>query len=269
MTSYAAAIDLGIEGVEATIRAKRGTRFKNLPRLLGSHELSLYWVFRKANISVDSGDCILVIADDPLISTTFMRSLCGLLPADEGIVRGDSRSLMVSPPKNRAINGLSVRQTIFMLGGLYGMSDHEIDERTDEVIAMAQVKNMLNRRIEESPGHVKQQISFSLAMVAPVDILAFNGSPVVGGPKFRPTCVEHLATQKANGKGLLISTPDLGLARALCTKAILLDPEESTAAPLDEALEELKRRARSKKRQRRRLRRNQGPSFEEDDQPGF
>ncbi len=270
MTSYADADNLGVQGIEATIRTKRNKRFKNLPRLLSSHELTKYWVFRRASISIDPGDCVLVMAEDPLVSTTFMRSLCGLLPADEGEVRGDIRSLMVSPPKNRMLRGLSVRQSIFMLGGLYGMSDEEIDERTDEVIAMAQVKDVLNQRAEESPGYVKHQISFALAMAAPVDILAFNSNPIVGGPTFKPSCAGQLAKQKQKGRGLLISIRDASLAKMLCTKAILLDEEESKAMSVEEAFEELERRARVRKRQRRKLRRRQKASFEdEDDQPGF
>ncbi len=262
MTSHATAVDLGVQGVRSTIRSKQGKPFRKLPRLLGSHELSPYWVFRKVNLSVDPGDCVVVIADDPLMSTTFMRSLCGLLPADEGLVRSDCRSLMVSPVPNRLLRGLSVRQAIFMLGGLFGMSDQEIDERTDEVVRIAQVRRVLNNRIEESPRHLRHQIAFSLAMVAPVDIVAFSRNPIVGGPQFQPTCAGHLARQKQQGRGLLISTSNSNLVRSLCTKAILLDEEESTTISVDEALKALERGARARNRRRRRLRRERRASFE-------
>jgi ABC-type polysaccharide/polyol phosphate transport system ATPase subunit len=265
MSAYAVAIDLGIKGMEATIRTKRGERFKRLPRLLSSHQLSPYWVFRQANVSVGPGEGVLVVDDDPVGSTAFMRSICGLLPADEGSVHGDSRSVMASLPKKGIVRGLSVGQTIVMVAGLYGMSDHETDERMDEVIRMAQVRGILGQRIEEAPRHVREQISFSLAMVAPADILAFPGRPLVGGPEFQSRCAGLLAEQRERGRALLIRTSNVGLARMLCDTAIFLDEEGSTTMPMGEAREELERRAREGKRQRQEHRRAKRVDPEDDD----
>lgn len=255
MNGLADAAGMGVQGVEEVMRAKRSKRFKRVPRLLGSHERSKYWLFREANLSVQPGDVVLVVADRPLAATAFMRTLCGLLPPDEGTVRAQGRSLMLATPRSRALSGLSVRQTVFMLGGLYGVSDAEVEALSDKVIDMAQVRELLSDRIEECPRKVKVQIAFAWAMLAPVDLVAIQGEPIMGGADFRRGCAGHLADLKAQGRGLVIATRDLALAKSLCTKAIILDKDESTTASVAEARAELRRRAKAKKQARRAERR--------------
>lgn len=267
MTSLVDVAGMGVQGIEEVMRAKRSKRFKRVPRLLGSREQSRYWLFREANLTVEPGDVVLVVADPPLAATAFMRSLCGLLLADEGSVSTRGRSLMLAMPRSRALSGLSVRQTVFMLGGLYGVPDSEVEALADRVIEMAEVGDLLGDRIEDSPRKVKVQIAFAWGMLAPVDLVAIQGEPIMGDADFRRGCAGHLADLKAQGRGLVIMTRDLALAKSLCTKAIILDKNTSTTTTVAEARAELRRRAKAKKQARRAERRRRKALAEEPDAP--
>lgn len=240
MNTYAAAIDMGVKGTRSTIRTRRSNRFKKLPRMFGRHQLSEYWIFRGANIDVNPGDVVIVLGDSDLLPTTFMRCLCDLLPADEGIVKAESRSILVPPPRNKAIKLLSVRQAVYMLAGLSGMTDREVAERFEAIVDMAGVRGILHETIDDSPPDVKQKIAFSIAMAAPADLVALDRTAIVGDPDFKSKCIPRLETARDRGQSLVIATKNPGLIEAMGSKAIILGDTHSRAVSSTEAVEYVK-----------------------------
>jgi ABC-type polysaccharide/polyol phosphate transport system ATPase subunit len=255
MTSYAITTDSGVLGIHSEMRTKRSKRFKNLPRVLSSHELSSYWIFRHASVSLEPHDALIVLSPEPLQSTTFMRMMCSLLPTDEGTVLGDARSLLTMAVKKRVVRTLSVRQSVFMLAGLGGLTDAEVAERFARIASMARIKKILNERIDELPHAIWQQIAFSVAMFAPADILAFDGTATVGEPKFLKQCPARLQSARDAGQALMLTTRDPNLVRSLGTKAILLDDEATHELSISEAASYISDEKKSGRRKRRKTRR--------------
>lgn len=240
MNTLSAATNVGVQGIRSTVRIRRSQRFKNLPRMFGRHEFSTYWVFRGANIEVGSGEVLIVLGNDPLMCTTLMRCMCGLLPADEGTIEGDARSILVSPPTGKALRLLSLRQSILMMAGLYGMTDRQAAERFDAIASTAGVQDSLPLTINDAPPSMKLQIALSVALHAPVDLLAFDGTARGGDPDFAKHTIARLTAARDKGQALLIRTENVALINALGSKAIILGEEVSRTASIAEAIDYLK-----------------------------
>lgn len=239
MRTFSSAMNVGVRGIQSTIRTKRSRRFKNLPRLVGRHELTTYWVFRGVNVEVCPGDVLIVLGPDELMCTTLMRCVCGLLPADEGTLEGDPSSILVSPPKGKTLRLLSLKQSIYMMAGLYGMTDRQAAERFDDIATMAGVQGSLNLTVDEAPPTMKVQIAYSVAMHAPVDLLAFDGTAICGQPDFAKHSIPRLKAARDEGRALLIRTKNVALISELGSKAIILDEKDSRTVSTTEGIEYL------------------------------
>lgn len=261
MSSYATAIDVGLQGVTSTLRAKRSNRFKNLPRVFGRHELSKEWIFRGASIDANPGDVVIVLGDEIVQCTTFMRCMCSLLPADEGVIGGDARSVLVPQPKGKTIRLLSFRQAIFMLAGVYGMTDRTAAEHFDEIATMAGVQDQLHLLVEDASPAIRLQLAFSIAMFTPVDLLAFDGTAMGGEPEFAELCIPRLMAARDSGQALLIRTKSVPLVRELGSKVIVLGKKSSRTVSIDEAITYMKDQRGQKPTKRRPMQQD-----DEDDQ---
>lgn len=254
MTEFEA-VNLGVKGLQESIRQKSGGKLRGASRLVGRHEVTEYWVFREANVELEPGEALVVLSDETPQSTDFLRVAAGILPADEGTSHTTGRSLLVNPPRPKILRALSVGQSVRMLSGFYGMTDTEVDENFTAICRMARVHKILNEPIEEQDRNVRFQIAFSAAACAPVDLLCFDRMTWVGDEEFREACAPILRDLQAQGKTLIMAGASPPIARAIGTKGILLDEENTETLTIEETFQHLRGERRTRRQNRRRVRR--------------
>ncbi|MGD8747313.1 MAG: ATP-binding cassette domain-containing protein [Balneolaceae bacterium] len=108
--------------------------------------------------------------------TTAMRMLTGLLiPTDgEATVAGQDvydnpeqikKQIGYMSQKFSLYEDLTVRENIRLYGGIYGLSDSEIKQKSDDLIAMLDMQELQNKRIGSLPLGWKQKLAFSVALI--------------------------------------------------------------------------------------------------------
>ncbi|NDP19787.1 MAG: ABC transporter ATP-binding protein [Paludibacter sp.] len=107
--------------------------------------------------------------------TTAMRMLCGLsIPTDgKGLVAGydiETQTELVKKnigymsQKFSLYNDLKVWENIELFGGIYGMNDQEIKEKTDELMKVLNFENERNKYVKSLPLGFKQKLAFSVSI---------------------------------------------------------------------------------------------------------
>lgn len=240
----------GVQGVRLT---KKKRVIKGVPRVAGTHTKEAYWIFQNVTAEVSAGEALILVSRDLDRAAGPMRVWAGLLPLDTGEAQSPPKRLLLSSPQGRWVRELSVEQTIRMLAGTYGLRDREVEELVVPVARMAQVDSMLHWPIAELDKGVRDQIAFSVAANAPVDLVMFDQTSYVGGHDFRPLCVDHLKTMREAGKALVIATVRPNVVLEVGTKAMILRNKRSQAVSVAEAAEFLiKDRVKGRKKARRR-----------------
>lgn len=108
--------------------------------------------------------------------TTAMRMLTGLLVPTEGeaTVAGFDVYKEAEKIKKRIgymsqkfslYEDLTVRENIRLYGGIYGLTDEKIAEKTEQLVDMLGMQDLINKKIGSLPLGWKQKLAFSVALI--------------------------------------------------------------------------------------------------------
>lgn len=232
--------------------ARRRRVIKGVSRVAGTHTKETYWLFENLTMSVGEGEVLSLVSRDLDRTTAVLRAWGGLLPLDAGKLQRPSRSLLLSPPQMRWVKELSVEQSIRILSGIYGLTDDEVEDIVGPVARLAQVDSMMHMPLGDLGRGLRGQIAFAVAVNAPVPLVMFDNTAVMGSRAFRPLCVEHLNALRDSGKAVVVGTVKAKVVLEVSSRAVILRPKRSTEVDVDEAAEFLVReRVKGRKRARR------------------
>lgn len=183
--------------------------------------------------------------------TTAMRMLTGLLVPTEGeaTVAGFDVYSQAEQIKKRIgymsqkfslYEDLTVRENIRLYGGIYGLSDKEIREKSEQLIEMLQMQELKNQRIGSLPLGWKQKLAFSIALIHEPDIV-FLDEPTGGvDPITRRQFWEQIYKAADEGTTLFVTTHYMDEAEYCDRVSIMVDGRIDaldTPAGLKEAYE--------------------------------
>lgn len=250
-------------GVQGIRMARKRRVIKGVPRLASTHTKELYWLFQDLTMDVAAGDALMMVSRDFDRTAALMRVWAGLLPLDVGEVQRPARSLLLSAPQQRWLRELSVEQSIRMLAGTYGLTDDEVEQVVGPAAKTAQVDSLMHWPLEDLGRGHRGQIAFAVAVNAPVPLVMFDHTALVGSREFRPLCLDHLKRMRDSGKAVVIATVKPQLVLEVGTRALIMRPKRSAEVTVAEAAEFLiKDKVKGRKKARRR-------AHEEDDDSGL
>jgi ABC-type polysaccharide/polyol phosphate transport system ATPase subunit len=252
-------------GVQGVRMARRRRVIKGVSRVAGTHTKETYWLFQNLTMTVREGEVLTLVSRDPERTTAVLRAWGGLLPLDAGTMRSPARSLVLSPPQMRWVRELSVEQSIRMLAGIYGLTDDEVENLVGPAARVAQVDSMMHVPLGDLAGGFRGQIAFAVAVNAPVPLIMFDNTAVLGSRAFRPLCVEQIDALRDAGKAVVVGSIKAKVVLDVASRAVILRPKRGTEVEVAEAAEFLvQERVKGRKRARR-----QAHEDDEDSSPDF
>ena len=255
-------VSLEDAGVRA-LRIKRKKRArKNVPMVTGKGEYKSYWVFRRATAEVRSGECVALIdGSNGDRATSLLRVMTGLINPDEGSWRVRGQGLLLTAPAKGQLKSLSVRQATQMLAGFYGMTDAEVADRVEGIMAAADLADKPWVPAENLEGYKMKQLAFSAAMTADINVMGVQNMSLTGSPEFRAKCVPKLRGLMERGSSLVIHEQNSQLIEKLATRALLVRKKGLVPITTEEAVAQLQAWAKEGRARRKKKRR---PMEEED-----
>lgn len=128
------------------------------------------------SFSVRPGEIFGFLGANGAGKTTAMRMLCGLLrpTSGKGTVAGYDlytrteqikRNIGYMSQKFSLYNDLKVWENIRLFGGIYGLSEIQIKEKTDELLSVLSLSSERSIRVDDLPLGWKQKLAFSIAVL--------------------------------------------------------------------------------------------------------
>lgn len=128
------------------------------------------------SFSVSQGEIFGFLGANGAGKTTAMRMLCGLLSptSGKGQVAGfdiyrQSESIKQNigymSQKFSLYESLTVKENIQFFGGIYGLTNKELKQKTEELIVRLGMEEAANKRVQSLPLGWRQKISFSVAIL--------------------------------------------------------------------------------------------------------
>lgn len=205
-------------------------------------------VLNKINLDVNSNSILGLLGPNGAGKTTALRIIAGILEPDEGSVFINYQDMQTNQNKlKREIGFLSSGTQLYPLytpieifsfyGSIYGMSNREIKQRTEELIEKLDLINLLPMKIQHMSTGQKQKVNIARTIFHNPSILILD-EPTNGLDILTTASVlEFIKSFKEEGKAIIYSTHILSEIELLTdTISIIYDGNILISSTRDEII---------------------------------
>ncbi|MEW6685327.1 MAG: ATP-binding cassette domain-containing protein [Candidatus Edwardsbacteria bacterium] len=204
----------------------------------------------QVNLEIDQGELFGLLGPNGAGKTTLVKCLSTLLLPNEGTAKilgydllrdGNAirRQIGVTTGGERTLYWkLSARDNLKYFGALYGMSKQEIQERSDYLFEVMELKDRENERLEKYSTGMRQKVSVCRAILHNPAILLFD-EPTLGlDPQFSRFLRQFIKEElnKKQGKTILLTTHYMDEADELCHRLAFINRGKIVAIDTPENL---------------------------------
>jgi ABC-type polysaccharide/polyol phosphate transport system ATPase subunit len=163
-------------------------------------------VLRSVSTQIAAGESVAVLGLKNSGRTEFVRLAAGTLIPDEGSVRRREPVLPMVDLGRAFDRGFTVRQNIYLLGGLLGMTPARVEGALSQIVETAGITSNIDKYMGRASAMFRQKLAWTIAMSTQAKTFAVDEMLVVGDPEFRERCFEQIKILKAAGTTFLVAT---------------------------------------------------------------
>ncbi len=175
-----------------------------------------------ASLEVHRGEMVGIIGRNGSGKSTLLQIVCGTLAPTCGEVRVKGRVaalLELGAGFNPEFTG---RENVLMNAAILGLSDQEIAEKFDDIVAFSEIGDFIDRPVKTYSSGMFMRLAFSVAVSIEPDIVVVDEALSVGDIGFTMKCMQRIEEMLEHGVTFLLVTHDLGLVKNLCSRALYL-----------------------------------------------
>ncbi|MFZ2038561.1 MAG: ABC transporter ATP-binding protein [Minisyncoccia bacterium] len=174
------------------------------------------------SFEIKKGEFFGIIGRNGSGKSTLLKILAGVYTADKGHTKING---LISPFLELGIGfnpELSGRDNIYLNATVLGLTQKEIDEKYDSIVAFSELERFIDQKIKNYSSGMMVRLAFSVAIHANREILLMDEVLAVGDSNFQSKCLREFARYKEMGKTVILVTHDTGTIQRYCDRAMLL-----------------------------------------------
>lgn len=175
------------------------------------------------NFSVATGDSLGIIGLNGSGKSTLLQIIAGTLQPTCGEVSVKGRVAALLELGSGFDPEFSGRENVFLNASILGLSQAEIQERYDAIVAFADIGDFINRPVKTYSSGMMVRLAFAVQVHVDPDVLIVDEALSVGDARFQAKALAKIEEILKRGTTLLFVGHDLSAVRAFCNRALLLD----------------------------------------------
>jgi len=186
----------------------------------------------KLSLKIAAGELFGLIGPDGAGKTTTMRTLCTLLPLEEGHMRiagfdvrrevAPIRNLLGYMPQRFSLYpDLSVAQNLMFFADLFGVPKPEKEKRLKQLYHFSKLEPFKDRLAKQLSGGMKQKLALSCTLIHTPKVLILDEPTTGVDPVSRREFWQILRQLREEGVTILVSTPYMDEA-LLCNRVAFM-----------------------------------------------
>ncbi len=186
----------------------------------------------KLSLTIKSGELFGLIGPDGAGKTTTMRTLCTLLPLEDGqmhIAGFDVRRQVASvrgilgymPQRFSLYPDLSIEQNLMFFADLFGVPEADKKKRLPQLYQFSKLERFKDRLAKQLSGGMKQKLALSCTLIHTPTVLILDEPTTGVDPVSRREFWGILQQLRNDGVTILVSTPYMDEA-LLCNRVAFM-----------------------------------------------
>lgn len=193
------------------------------------------------NITVAEGETVAMLGYNGSGKSTTLKLISGVYLPDEGTVQVRGRVAGLIEVGAGFHPDLTGRENVYLNGAILGMTEAEINERYDDIVAFSEIEDFIETEVKFYSSGMFLRLAFAVAVHSDPDVFLIDEILSVGDEPFRKKCLDRIRELKENGHTLVIVTHDLDMVQTVVERGIVLRKGKIIFdGPIDQAVEELR-----------------------------
>jgi len=174
------------------------------------------------SFQVGEGESVAVIGFNGSGKSTTLKLVSGVLEPDGGRVFTRGRVAGLIEVGAGFHPDLSGRENVYLNAAILGMSQKEIDERFDDIVAFSEIGEFIDTEVKHYSSGMFMRLAFAVAIHVDLDVLLVDEVLSVGDAPFREKCYQKIEELVARGVTMLVVSHDLNTLSRLCSRGVVI-----------------------------------------------
>lgn len=189
----------------------------------------------EVTVTVEPGTIVAVVGGDGSGKTTLLRAMVREIHLDEGTVEApDKPDLGFLPASSGSWAGLSTRQNLDFVAGIYGVQGEALATRRAELLAASGLEEAADRPAAQLSGGMRRKLGFCMTMMHNPSLLVLDEPSTGVDPVSRVELWRLIARAAAQGSAVIMSTTYLDEAERAARLVVLDEGRVLVAGSYDE-----------------------------------
>jgi lipopolysaccharide transport system ATP-binding protein len=193
------------------------------PGLMGAVDSDYFWALKDVSFSVKRGEVFGIVGRNGSGKSTLLKILSRVTPPTEGSVEISGRVGSLLEVGTGFHPDLTGRQNIYFNGALLGVTQREIAERIDEIIAFSGIGPFIDVPVKRYSSGMYVRLAYSVASLLESDIMVLDEVLAVGDAAFRSKTEGDIRRSTEGGKTVLLVSHNPQAIVTTCDRGIILD----------------------------------------------
>lgn len=180
------------------------------------------WAVRGVDLAVRRGECVGIIGRNGAGKSTLLEMIAGTTRPSEGVVRVVGRVAPLLAMGSGFNPELTGRENIWLNGAVLGLTQAQVAERYDDIVAFAGIGEHISRPVRTYSSGMAARLAFAVAAHVDADVLIVDETLAVGDGMFVQKCMRWIRRFREHGTLLFVSHAT-HLVVDLCDRAVWLE----------------------------------------------
>ena len=192
-------------------------------RLIGGCYHREHHALKDVSFTTSKGETLGVLGRNGAGKSTLLKLLTGVLKPDSGELYFAGKVTGLLELGSGFDFNLSGESNIETNGLLIGMTQDEIREKKEAIIAFSELGEYIEEPVRTYSSGMTMRLAFSIAIHADPDCFVIDEALSVGDAHFQQKCFKRIKEFKKNGGSILFVSHDLNAVKMLCDRVIVLE----------------------------------------------
>lgn len=195
-------------------------------------ERLVFWNKKKADervilddisLNVKKGETVALIGVNGCGKSTLLKMMTKIIYPTKGAIKTNGKITSLLELGAGFHPDFTGRENIYFNASIFGLSEREIDNRLEEIIAFSELGELIDSPVRTYSSGQYMRLAFSIAINVDAEILLIDEILAVGDQHFQDKCFEKLSELKEGDNTIVIVSHGLEPIKKLCDRGIWIN----------------------------------------------